>query len=240
MVYPEWDRLESLSDGVFVGFKGQELYKIKNGKAVRDTRFDNFGQLQYHEYPIIGNYIIEEYCDNHKCAVNIYDLEQNYITTIDNADIIWPNRLHPNILCVRKNFRTGNGTYFQLMDLDNNTVISKDYGNMEGLPDGNYLAEYLNVKGNKIRKYWYVNVNGTATPLPVNIRFPLRHPDMALFYDTEIKRLIVPKGDDGTPGYICDFNGNKIGNLLIDEYYHFRWEVEPVRSSYWKKYIIDK
>lgn len=60
---------------------------------------------------------------------------------------------------------------------------------------------------------------------------------MALYYKPEINRFIVIC-KNGASGYICDFNGNKIGNLQIEEFYNTEWEVERVESSYWHKHIL--
>lgn len=239
VIYPEWDsHLEQTGNGMIIGVKNGEFYRIyPNGKSVRDTRFDDFDKRYNYDWPITGDYIIEQFFDNDKNVSNVYDLKQNYITTIDNADWIRPNRVHKDILCVRRDFHdSSNGSYDNLFDLSKNTVISKNYRYLEALPDGNYLGRSRE-DSDGITKCWYVKADGTETLLPDNCEFPLRHPQMGLFYKPSINRFIVI-GKNGTPGYICDFNGNKVGNLLIEEFYNTGWEAEPVNSSYWRKHIF--
>lgn len=237
IIYPEWDsRFEQPEIGTIIGQKKGKFYRIyPSGKSVRDTRFDDFDR-NFH-WLVKGEYIIEEFFENGRQVSNIYDLKQNYITTLDNADWIRPNRVHKDILCVRRDFHnSSNGSYDNLFDLSKNTVISKNYKDLEALPDGNYLGRSRE-DSNGITKCWYVKADGTETPLPDNCEFPLRHPGMALYYKPEINRFIVI-GKNGAPGYICDSNGNKIGNLQIEEFYNTEWEVEPVKSSYWRKHIL--
>lgn len=237
IIYPEWDsRFEQPEIGTIIGQKKGKFYRIyPSGKSVRDTRFDDFDR-NFH-WLVKGEYIIEEFFENGRQVSNIYDLKQNYITTLDNADWIRPNRVHKDILCVRRDFHdSSNGSYDNLFDLSKNTVISKNYKDLEALPDGNYLGRSRE-DSNGITKCWYVKADGTETPLPDNCEFPLRHPGMALYYKPEINRFIVI-GKNGAPGYICDSNGNKIGNLQIEEFYNTEWEAEPVKSSYWRKHIL--
>lgn len=237
VIYPEWDSLDSWLDGTMIGRKGEDRYKIsRTGKSVKDTN-PGFDKNWW------GNnkYMVETFFDNGRYVSNIYDLKQNYITTLDPADYVRANSVHSDILVVRRErgYDT-NGRYTgheNLVDLSKNAaVISKNYSGLEELPDGNYLGKNL-VKDSDTVKCWYVKADGTATPLPDNCEFLLDHALMALYYDTDINRFIVqPK--DGIPGYICDFNGNRIGNLQIQEYYNPHWEAEPVKSSYWRKHIL--
>ncbi|MDE6346071.1 MAG: hypothetical protein K2L55_05320 [Muribaculaceae bacterium] len=239
VIYPEWDSLDSYQIGIIQGNKDGVRYNITpTGKSTRDINTD----LHLHRlgWPVPSKYLIETVYDGGPVS-NIYDLKQNYIATIDNADLIDPNQTHPEILCARRENRSdSNGRYIgysNLVDLShNNAVISKNYTDLDELPDGNYLGR------NRINdcdtfKCWYVKTDGTETPLPDNCEFPLCHPLMALYYKPEINRFIVI-GKNGAPGYICDFNGNKIGNLQIEEFYNMEWEVEPVKSSYWRKHIL--
>lgn len=239
IIYPEWDsRFEQPEIGTIIGQKKGKFYRIyPSGKSIQDTRFDDFDRAYNYHWPVNGEYIFEEFFEDGKHVTNVYDLKQNYITTLDNADWIRPNRAHKDILCVRRDFHdSSNGSYDNLFDLSRNTVISKNYKNLEALPDGNYLGRSRE-DSNGITKCWYVKADGTEIPLPDNCEFPLRHPGMALYYKPEINRFIVI-GKNGTPGYICDSNGNRIGNLQIEEFYNTEWEAEPVKSSYWRKHII--
>lgn len=238
VIYPEWDSyFEQPEIGTIIGQKKGKFYRIyPSGKSIQDTRFDDFDRACNYHWPVNGKYIFEEFFGS-RHGTNVYDLKQNYITTLDNADWIRPNRVHQDILCVRRDFHdNSNGSYDNLFDLSKNTVISKNYKDLEALPDGNYLGRSREDR-NGVTKCWYVKADGTETPLPDNCEFPLRHPGMALYYKPEINRFIVV-GKNGAPGYICDFNGNRIGNLQIEEFYNTEWEVEPVKSSYWRKHIL--
>lgn len=239
VIYPEWDSLDSYQIGIIQGNKDGVRYNITpTGKSVRDVNADM--HLYRSGWPVPSKFLIETVYDGGPVS-NIYDLKQNYIATIDNADLINPNQTHPEILCARRGNRSdSNGCYIgysNLVDLShNNAVISKNYTYLDELPDGNYLGRSRE-DSNGITKCWYVKADGTETPLPDNCEFPLRHPGMALYYKPEINRFIVI-GKNGTPGYICDSNGNRIGNLQIEEFYNTEWEAEPVKSSYWRKHII--
>lgn len=240
VIYPEWDsRFEQPEIGTIIGQKKGKFYRIyPSGKSIQDTRFDDFDRACNYHWPVNGKYIFEEFFGS-RHGTNVYDLKQNYITTLDNADWIRPNRVHQYILCVRRDFHdNSNGSYDNLFDLSKNTVISKNYKYLEALPDGNYLGRSRE-DSNGVTKCWYVKADGTETPLPDNCEFPLRHPGMALYYKPEINRFIVI-GKNGATGYICDFNGNRIGNLQIEEFYNTEWEAEPVKSSYWRKHILDE
>lgn len=239
VIYPEWDRLESYQIGVIHGLKDGVWYNITpTGKSTRDVNADI--HLYRHGWPVPSKFLIETVYDGGPVS-NIYDLKQNYIATIDKADLINPNQTHPEILCARRGIRyDSNGHYIgysNLVDLSyNNAVISKNYTDLDELPDGNYLGRNR-INDSDIFKCWYVKADGTETPLPDNCEFPFSDPLMALYYKPEINRFIVI-GKNGVPGYICDFNGNRIGNLQIEEFYNTEWEVEPVKSSYWRKHIL--
>lgn len=236
VIYPEYNRLYFGDNGIIIGWKGGEMYRIaSSGKAVRDTRFDGFENKS--DYPVRGKYIIETFRQDFKYVTNIYDLKQNFITAIDNAKYIRPNYRHPYVLCVRRNFESNDDAYNDLVDLrKNNTILSKNYKTLSELPDGNYLGVNY-VKSSDVDKCWFVRFDGTAISLPDNCRFPLRHPLAALYYDTDIRYFIV-EGNGSMPGYLCDFNGNRVGNISIEEYFNSEWEAEPVKSSYWRKYIL--
>lgn len=234
VIYPEWNCLEmSPFDDRIIGYKGGKYYLISKTGKILDGPFSD--DCKWSE-----NYFIETFHDKGKFISNIYDLKGNYITTLDNADYIRPNIKYRNILLVRKDFGNGTGSSpnENLVDISKgDAVISKKYDYMEELPDGNYLAWNRSNDKNG-RKCWYLRHNGSATPLPDNCKFPLRHPGMALFYESDINRFFVNVND--STGYLCDFSGNKVGNILIEEYYNSRWEAEPVKSSYWYEHLKAK
>lgn len=240
VIYPEWDRLESMDDGRIIGWKDGVRYRVSpTGKSTQDPLLNDYIVT----WPLQGKYLIEIVRSGGGNTIcNIYDLKQNYITTIDNVIDIDQNIAHPDILNVQgpiKNISNYSiGTYY-LMDLaKNKSVISKSYNYLRELPNGNYYGRNSVKKGdNHIYKCWYVKADGTETALPDNCRFPIEHPLTVLWYDADINRFIVMPDVD-TPGYICDFNGNKVGNILFDEYYHREWEAEPVKSSYWRRHVL--
>lgn len=239
VIKPEWDRLAQQMEGTIAGYKGEAWYKVTpGGKAEPDNRFEKFNmRFNWIKAP----YIVESFRENGKYIYNIYDLKQNYITTIDNANSIRYNPLHPNILLVRRDFASGKDSYYNLIDIKrNNAIITKNYSDMEALPNGNYWGstdvkyskEYYNYKS------WYVKYNGVATPLPDNCNFPLRKPGMALYYDTNIHYFIVNGYSKSKLGYLCDFSGKRIGNISFDQFYSLSWQAYPVNSSYFQKYIL--
>lgn len=234
VIYPEWDRIDWQEYEAFMGHKDGKFYRINtNGKAVLDTRFDNFDAYLIQ---VQGKYIFEEILngnrDVYQFDTNVYDLDMNYLTTIKNASWVRVNRRNPNILAVRRN-RDGIGNeHDNLINLDlNNKTISNDYDCLIPLSDGNYLG-WDWVPDTENRRCWYVTVNGDAIKLPENCSFPLVNPDYALCYNTTIPYLFV-ENPGTSPGYLCNFKGNRINNLLIDENYNYYWEGKPVKSSYW-------
>ena len=241
VIYPEWDNIKLLADGTILGLKiNGGIYKIVlNGNMSKATRFNS--KIDYYDYcRSNGKYFAEEFCDNGISISNIYDKDQKYKTTLNNADFIRFNLKYRNLLLVRYNFRSSlNNHYDRLIDVSkNNAFISKRYSCMEELPDGNYLA-YNRTSNEDVHECWYVKADGTEIALPNNTESPLRHPCMALFYHGTLNKFIV-KPTSEKVGYICDNKGNKVGNLEIQEYFNSEWEVEPVKSSYYRINIIDK
>lgn len=235
VIYPEWNDIQALNDGTFMGRNDKgEIYKIiLTDKLSHAVRFDT--PIDFYDYSLYGKYLVEEIFDNGEHISNIYDRDNKYITTLNNTDYVRQNLTHPDLLLIRKKFKSGMDSDC-LIDLSkNNAVVSKDYSWMKELPDGNYLAQDR-TPGSKC---WYVKADGIETILPDNTMFPLRHPGMALFYRGTVKNFIV-KPTAERPGYICDNKGNKVGNLEIEEYYNSRWEAEPVKSSYYRINILDK
>lgn len=235
VIYPEWDRIEFTDDGKTIGWKGKEIYRFDaNYKPIRDTRFENFYNI--HNWPINGKYLIEQFVENDTMrSSNIYNLDGSYITTISDADYIRVNHANNGILNVRRGFYSGHKSYDNLVDItQNNRVISRNYKNLLELPNGNYLG--VEPIDNETDKCWYVSAEGNAIPLPGNTKFPLNHPLMAFYYNTDIHYFIA-NFEKSDPAYLCDFNGNRIGNISLDEYYNREWENEPVKSSYWRIHI---
>lgn len=235
VIYPEWDYIEPQDDGTFLGWKVDKIYRINsNGKAVRDTRFDNFNC--YFWSPTRGKYVCETFRNGNGYDTNVYDLDMNYITTLNSTDDIEVNHKNPNILCVRKGYLSEDDFYC-LIDLSKgNKVISKKYFRLRELPDGNYIAHNRISTGYKT-DHCLVNMSGEEKPLPEgSFQFPLKKPLMALCYKTNIPYYFITKGNN-IPGYLCDFNGNKINNLLIDEYYNDGWKDISVESSYWRIHV---
>ncbi len=241
VIYPEWNDISVLIDGTILGLKDKgEIYKITlTDKLSHATRFEI--PIDFYDYSRSygRKYLIEEFYDNGERVSNIYDRDNKYITTLNNTDYVWPNRTHPDLLLVRKNFKSGMDSSECLIDISkNNAVVSKYYSEMNELPDGNYLAHNRTSKSD-VNRCWYVKADGTETALPNNTEFPLCHPGMALLYRGTVKNFFV-EATAGKCGYICDSMGNKVGYLEIEEYYNSSWEAEPVNSSYYRINILDK
>lgn len=240
VIYPEWNSITVLFDGSIMGLKDAGMiYKITlTDKSSHSTRID----IPIYFYDLgrsNGKYLAEEFFDNGEHISNIYNRDYKYITTLYNTDFVRFSLSHPDLLLVRRDFKVGLNSHDCLIDISkNNSAVSKSYSYMDELPDGNYLA-YNKTAKDDVHKCWYVKTDGSETVLPNNTEFPLRHPGMALFYHGTIKNFIV-KSTNENAGYICYSNGDKVGNLEIEEYYNTRWEVEPVKSSYYRINIVDK
>lgn len=241
VIYPEWNNIKVLYDGTILGLKPNgEIHKIilTDGLS-RSTRIDT--PIYYYDYGRSnGKYLAEVFFDNGEHISNIYNRDNKYITTLYNTDYVRFSLWHPDILLVRKGFHSGSDSYDCLIDISkNNAVVSRCYSYMQELPDGNYLAYNKADRNHGISSWYYVKFDGTETKLPDNTEFPLSHPGFALFYQGTVNNFIVKPTDEKT-GYICNSKGVKIGNLEIGDYYHLRWEVEPVKSSYYKINMVDK
>ena len=240
VIYPEWGRIQVLTDGTILGLKPNgEIHKIVlTDKLSRSTRIDT--PIDFYDFRRSnGKYLAEEFFDNGEHISNIYNRDNKYITTLYNTDYVRFSLKHPDIVLVRKGFNQRSDSYDCLIDVSkNNAVVSKSYSGMEELPDGNYLA-YNKTSKADAHKCWYVKADGSETVLSINTDFPLRHPGMALFYQGAVNNFIV-KPSDQKAGYICDKNGAEVGNIKIEDYYNLEWEVEPVKSSYYRINVIDK
>lgn len=233
VIYPEWRDISVLQNGSIMGLKiNGEIYEITlTDKLSKSSRFET--SIDY--YDLVGSsngkYHTEEFFDN-GLAVNIYDKDNKYITTLYNTYLIRFNHNHPDLLLVRCNSESGPESYECLIDINkDNKIVSKQYSHMEVLPDGNYLA-YNKTSKSDIRKCWFVKTDGSEVILPDNTLSPLNHPAMALLYNGTVKNFIV-KPTAEKSGYICNKFGAKVGNIEIEEYYPQYWEPQPVKSSYY-------
>lgn len=141
VIYPEWNGIRIFEDGTILGLNDKgETYKINlTDKLSNATRLET--PIDFYDYNHNDKYYAEVIWDNGECISNIYDRNLKYITTLNNTDYVRPNRIHPDLFLVRKNFHSDMKTYDYLIDISkNNIVISKSYSYMEELPDGNYLA----------------------------------------------------------------------------------------------------
>ena len=240
VIYPEWGRIQVLSDGTIIGKKENgEIYKIAlTDKLSHTTRIDT--PIDFYDFGRSnGKYLAEEFFDNGEHISNIYNRDNKYITTLYNTDYVRFSLKHPDIFLVRKGFNQRSDSYDCLINVSkNNAVVSKSYSGMEELPNGDYIAFTKTSKADA-HKCWYVKADGSEKVLPINTDFPLRHPGMALIYQGAVNNFIV-KPSDEKAGYICDKNGAEVGNIKIEDYYNLKWEVEPVKSSYYRNNVIDK
>lgn len=230
VLYPDWDKLWVTYDGVITGWKDSKLYRFdNNNKPKEESRFYDLWDITSHKsWPIRGKYIVETFEKGDSFTTNLYGLDYKYITTFENTINVDANHCNDNILKVKR--WLGNSTYDYLYDLSTKKIISKEFIDLIELPNGDYMTQ----------RFWggndYVQKNGNNFRLPPYVRFPFQYyPLKSLRYEGEIQYLFVESSDE-KPGYLCNFRGERIGSLQIEEFYYnsdSNWPLECVRSDYY-------